>query len=70
VLAVARHVDGMPSNAVVRFDLDLAKAVLAVCGGVKPGRSGLRDLVAVSAVFALFALLAGFAAWRIFGRNG
>jgi protein SCO1 len=68
VAAVARRVDGLPSSAVARLDLDLAKAVQAVCGGVKPGRSGLRDLVGVIAVFALFALLAGFAAWRIFGR--
>jgi protein SCO1/2 len=70
VLAVARRVDGLPSSAVARLDLDLAKAVQAVCGGVKPGRSGLRDLVGVIAVFALFALVASFAAWRIFGRSG
>jgi cytochrome oxidase Cu insertion factor (SCO1/SenC/PrrC family) len=69
VLAVARHVDGLPSSAVARLDLDLAKAVQAVCGGVRPGRSGLRDVVGVAAVFTLFALLAGFAAWRIFGRS-
>jgi len=68
VLAVARRVDGLPSSAVARLDLDLAKAVQAVCGGVKPGRSGLRDLAGVVAVFALFGLLAGFAAWRIFWR--
>jgi protein SCO1 len=69
VLAVARHVDGLPSSAVARLDLDLAKAVQAVCGGVRPGRSGLRDVAGVVAVFTLFALLAGFAAWRIFGRT-
>jgi len=69
VVAVARHVDGLPSNAVTRLDLELAKAVQAVCGGVAPGRSGLRDVAAVVAIFAMFALLAGFAAWRIFGRS-
>jgi cytochrome oxidase Cu insertion factor (SCO1/SenC/PrrC family) len=69
VLAVARRVDGLPSSAVARLDLDLAKAVQAVCGGVKPGRSGLRDLVAVIAIFAVFAVVAGLVAWRIFGRS-
>ena len=68
VIAVARQVDGLSSNAVARFDLDLAKAVQAVCGGVKPGRSGLRDLAGVIAVFVLFALGAGFAARRIFAH--
>ena len=68
VVAVARHADGLPSSAFTRLDIDLAKEVQAICGGVAPGRSGVRDVLAVAAVFAMLALLAGLAAWRIFGR--
>lgn len=63
--AEARHVDGLPSSALARFDLDLGKAVAAVCGGVAPGRSGLRDLIAVIAIFTLAAFGAIFLARRV-----
>lgn len=66
LVAIARHVDGLPSSGIVRLDLELGKAVQAVCGGASAARSGLRDLVAVIAVFFFGGLLALLIARRFF----
>jgi protein SCO1/2 len=66
MVAIARHVDGLPSSGIVRLDLELGKAVQAVCGGATAARSGLRDLVAVLAVLFVGGLLALLIARRLF----
>jgi len=69
VEAVARHVDGLPSSSLARVDLVLGKAVQAVCGGIAPGRSGLRDVIGVLLVVAIGALVALVIARRVFSQN-
>ena len=69
VAAAARQVDGLPSSALARLDLELGKAVQAVCGGVAPGRSGLRDVIGVLIVVLGGALAAFVIARRIFSQN-
>ena len=64
--AAARKVDGLPSSALARLDLDLGKAVVAVCGGTAPGRSGLRDLLAILAILAIAGVVGLFIARRVF----
>ena len=69
VEAAARHVDGLRSSSLARMDLALGKAVQAVCGGVAPGRSGLRDVIGVLLVVVLGALVALVIARRVFSQN-
>lgn len=66
VIAAARHAGGLPSSSLARFDLELGKAVQAVCGGATAARSGLADLLGIVAVLALGILAALFFARRIF----
>jgi protein SCO1/2 len=66
LVAIARHVDGLPSSGIARLDLELGKAVQAVCGGATAARSGLRDLVAVVAVLFVGGLLALLIGRRLF----
>lgn len=66
VIAAARHAEGLSSSSLARFDLELGKAVQAVCGGATAARSGLADLLGIVAVLVLGALAALFFARRIF----
>ncbi len=65
-VAAARHVDGMPSSGLARFDLDLGKAVQAVCGGKATGHSGLAALLGVLGVFVAGIVVAVLVGRRIF----
>jgi protein SCO1 len=66
VAAEARHVEGLPSNAFARLDLNLGKAVAAICGGALQGRAGLGDAIAVVAIFAIAGIVAFIIARKLF----
>ena len=66
LVAAARHTDGLPSSGLARFDLELGKAVQAVCGGSTAARSGIWDLVGVLGVIIVGGLVALLLARRLF----
>ncbi len=64
--AEARQVAGLPSNGLARLDLELGKAVAAICGGALQGRAGLGDAIAVVAIFVVAGIVALVIARKLF----